>query len=259
MKISVEQKIINNYKLNQYMMNSTILNKMSQMKCYGMQRAYQAILESNQQHSITHDELVSLLIQAEWEERENRKVNRYLKTARFRYQASIEEVDFTSNRGLDKTQLLRLADGSYLKRKESILITGATGAGKSYLASALGHQACMQGFRTLYFNTQKLFPRLKMLQADGSYFKEISKIERHDLLVLDDFGLQPLDNLARTALLEIIEDRHGRKSTLIASQLPVSKWYEVIGESTIADAILDRLAHTAHRIELKGESLRKIK
>ena len=238
-------------------MNSTILNQMSQMKCYGMQRAYQAILDGNQHHEMTPDELVGLLIQAEWEEREHRKVSRYLKTARFRYPASIEEVNFATDRGLDKTQLLRLADGSYLKRKESILITGATGAGKSYLASALGHQACQQGYRTLYFNMQKLFPRLSMLRADGSYFKEITKIERHELLILDDFGLQPLNNFARTTLLEIIEDRHGRKSTIMASQLPVSKWYEVIGESTIADAILDRLTHTSHRIELKGESLRK--
>lgn len=227
------------------------------MKCYGMQKAYQAILESNQHHDMTHDELISLLIQAEWEERENRKINRYLKLAKFRYQASIEEINFTTNRGFDKTQLLRLADGSYLQRKENILITGATGAGKSYLASALGHQACQQGFKTLYFNTQKLFPLLKMLKADGSYAKQIIKIEKHDLLILDDFGLQPLDNMARQALMEIIEDRHGRKSTIISSQLPVNKWYDIIGESTIADAILDRLAHSAHRIELKGESLRK--
>lgn len=240
-------------------MNSTILNQMAQMKCYGMQKAYQAILEANQHHDMTHDQVVSMLIQAEWEEREHRKINRYIKAAKFRYQASIEEVNFTTNRGLDKTQLLRLADGSYLQRKENILITGATGAGKSYLASALGHQACQQGFKTLYFNAQKLFPLLKMLKADGSYFKQVARIEKHDLLILDDFGLKTLDNMDRMALLEIIEDRHGRKSTIIASQLPVNKWYEIIGESTVADAILDRLAHTAHRIELKGESLRKNK
>jgi DNA replication protein DnaC len=131
--------------------------------------------------------------------------------------------------------------------------------GKSYLASALGHQACQLGYRTLYFNTQKLFSRLKMLKADGSSVREIAKMERADLLVMDDFGMQPLDNGSRMILLEIIEDRHGRKSTLIASQLPVAKWYEIIGDSTIADAILDRMVHTAHRIELKGESLRKLK
>ena len=240
-------------------MNSTILNQMSQMKFYGMQQAYRTLLESHQHHNLTQDELVGMLIQAEWEERENRKVNRYLRTARFRYRACIEEVDFNAQRGLDKTQLLRLADGSFIQKKENILITGPTGVGKSYLASALGHQACIQGYRTLYFNTQKLFPFLNISKADGSYLKQIGKIERHDLLILDDFGLQPLDGNARMMLLEIIEDRHGRKSTIISSQLPVAKWYEIIGDSTVADAILDRMAHTAHRLELKGESLRKIK
>jgi DNA replication protein DnaC len=150
-----------------------------------------------------------------------------------------------------------LSDGSFLEKKENILITGATGVGKSYLSSALGHQACQLGYRTLYFNTQKLFTRLKMLKADNSYVREIGRIEKYDLLILDDFGLAPLDSVARMILLEIIEDRHNRKSTIISSQLPVAKWYEVIGESTIADAILDRMVHTAHRIDLKGESLRK--
>ncbi|HXD78708.1 MAG TPA: ATP-binding protein [Puia sp.] len=129
--------------------------------------------------------------------------------------------------------------------------------GKSFLASTLGHQACLLGYRTLYFNAQKLFSKLKMLKADGSYGREVDKIERYDLLILDDFGLQALDNTARMILLEIVEDRHGRKSTIISSQLPVAKWYEIIGDSTLADAILDRMVHTAHRIELKGESLRK--
>lgn len=240
-------------------MNSTVVNKMSEMKFYGMQQAYQTLLNTNQYHSLTNDEIINMLIQAEWEDRENRKINRYLKAARFRYRASIEEVDFTARRGLDKTQLLRLADGGFIKKRESLLITGPTGAGKSYLASALGHQACMQGYKTLYFNTQKLFPQLNIFKADGSYLKQIARIERHDLLILDDFGLQPLDSNARMMLLEIIEDRHGRRSTIISSQLPVSKWHQIIGDSTVADAILDRMVHTSHRIELKGESMRKTK
>lgn len=240
-------------------MNTTVLNKMSEMKFYGMQQAYKTMLEANQHHDLTNDEMVSMLVQAEWEDRENRKINRYLRAARFRYMASIEEVNYSPTRGLDKTQLLRLADCSFIKKKENLLITGPTGVGKSYLASALGHQACLQGYKTLYFNAQKLFPQLRMFKADGSYLKQISRIERHDLLILDDFGLQPLDSNARMMLLEIIEDRHGRRSTIISSQLPVNKWYEVIGDSTLADAILDRLVHASHRIELKGESLRKMK
>jgi len=227
------------------------------MKLHGMLRSYQTMLDSNQHQDMTQDEFINILIQSEWEERENKKICRHLRLARFRYGASIEEINFAKNRGLDKTQLMRLADTGFITRKENILITGATGVGKSYLASALGHQACHAGYKTLYFNTQKLFSRLKMLKADGSFSREIGRIEKYDLLILDDFGMAPLDNVARMFLLEIIEDRHGRKSTIIASQLPVAKWYEVIGESTVADAILDRMVHTAHRIELKGDSLRK--
>jgi len=239
------------------MTSSTTLNKLSHMKLLGMLRSYQSMLSNRLHDDLTHDEVIDTLVQSEWEDRENKKINRHLRRARFRYPASIEEIDFTARRGLDKNQMLRLADGTFLEKRENILITGATGVGKSYLSSALGHQSCQLGYRTLYFNTQKLFTRLKMLKADGSYIREISRIEKHDLLILDDFGLAPLDNVARMILLEIIEDRHNRKSTIISSQLPVAKWYEIIGESTIADAILDRMVHSAHRIELKGESLRK--
>jgi DNA replication protein DnaC len=238
-------------------MSTTILNKMAHLKLNGMLRTYQSMLDSRQHHDLTHDELINILIQSEWEDRENKKINRHMRLAKFRYAASIEELNFTGNRGLDKTTVLRLADGSFIDKKENVLITGATGVGKSYLSSALGQQACQLGYRTLYFNTQKLFSKLKMMKADGSYAREIARVEKYDLLILDDFGLQALDNTARMILLEIIEDRHGRKSTIISSQLPVAKWYEVIGDSTVADAILDRMIHTAHRIELKGESLRK--
>lgn len=230
---------------------------MSQMKLHGMLRSYQSMLSANHHHGLTHDEVLNTLIQSEWEERENKKITRNIRLAKFRYGASVEELNFTAARGLDKTQVLRLADTSFIAKKENILITGATGVGKSYLASALGNQACQSGYRTLYFNTQKLFTKLKMLKADGSYSREIARIEKYDLLILDDFGLSHLDSTARMFLLEIIEDRHGRKSTIISSQLPVAQWYEIIGESTVADAILDRMVHTAHRIELKGDSLRK--
>ena len=238
-------------------MTSTILNTMASLKLHGMRTTYRPLLEKLAHHEMTHDELIGTLIQSEWEHRENSKVHRYLQQAKFRYGASLEEIDLDANRGIDKNKLLRLTDGTFIRKKENLLITGPTGVGKSYIASAIGHQCCQMGFKTLYFNTQKLIARLRLLKADGSYAREIAKIERYDLLILDDFGLQLFDNESRMALMEIIEDRHGRKSTIIASQLPIAKWYEVIGESTIADAILDRMIHTAHRIELKGESRRK--
>ena len=227
------------------------------MKLHGMLRSYQTLLESNRHHDLTQDEFINMLVQAEWDERENKTITRNLRLARFRYEASVEEINFAAQRGLDKTQFLRLADMGFIDRKENVLITGATGVGKSFLSSALGHQACQSGYKTLYFNTQKLFSKLKILKADGSHNRELSRIEKYDLLILDDFGLASLDGVSRMALLEIIEDRHGRKSTIISSQLPVAKWYEIIGDNTIADAILDRMVHTAHRIELKGASLRK--
>lgn len=230
------------------------LEQMNHMKFYGMSAAYQAIIQGKQ--SFTNDELVSTLIQAEWEDRETRKINRHLKAARFRYHAAIEEISFNADRNLDKNMMVRLTDCSFIKRKENILITGPTGIGKSHIASALGNQACHKGFKVLYFNTQKLFTRLKMSKADGSYMREINRIEKQDLLILDDFGLQEMDTQNRMAFLEIIEDRYDMKSTIISSQLPVSKWYDVIGESTIADAILDRLVNGAHRIDLDGDSLR---
>ena len=233
------------------------LEQMNLMKFYGMATAYQSIIQGKQ--TFTNDELISMLIQAEWEDREARKIRRHLKAARFRYHAAVEEITYQPDRILDKTLMTRLTDCSFIKRHENILITGPTGVGKSFISSALGNQACHKGFKVLYFNTQKLFTRLKMSKADGSYMREINRIEKQDLLILDDFGLQEMDNQKRMAFLEIIEDRFDIKSTIISSQLPVSKWYDVIGESTIADAILDRVVNGAHRIDLIGDSLRKIK
>jgi DNA replication protein DnaC len=209
------------------------LEQMNLMKFYGMATAYQSVIQGKQ--TFTNDELISMLIQAEWEDRENRKISRHLKAARFRYHAAIEEISYNPGRNLDKNQMTRLTDCSFIKRNENILITGPTGVGKSFISSALGNQACHRGFKVLYFNTQKLFTLLKMSKADGSYIREINRIEKQDLLILDDFGLQEMDTQSRMAFLEIIEDRFDIKSTIISSQLPVNKWYDIIGEGTIAD------------------------
>lgn len=238
-------------------MNTATQEKLRKMKFFGMLRAFKTSIESGQMTKFTTDEMIAFLIESEWDDRQNRNIERHIKNARFRYNASIEQVYYDKDRNLDKNQMMRFADCTFIEKKENILITGSTGIGKSYIASTLGHQACIQGYKVLYINTEKLMAKLKMAKADGSYIKEINRIERQNLLILDDFGIQPFDGQSRLSLMEIIEDRHGKQSTIITSQLPVKQWHDVIGEKTIADAILDRIVHNAHRIELKGESLRK--
>lgn len=188
-----------------------------------------------------------------------KRFERLKQNAGFRYQASIEEINMVATRGLDKGLITTLATGEYIKKGDPILISGATGCGKSFLSSALGHQACAQGYKVMYFNLQKLLLKTKMARLEGTLHKLMDKISKTDLLIVDDFGLVNLDQQQRLNLMEIIEDRHAKASTIIASQLPVASWYDVIGEDTIADAILDRLIHGSYRIELKGESLRKKK
>jgi len=239
-------------------MNQTTLSKMSTMRFYGMHGAFKTAIETGKTDDYTTDQFIAQLIEAEWDDRHNRRIERNIKNARFRYKASIEKVIYSKERNLDQNKLLRLA-GSFIEHNENILITGSTGVGKSYIATALGYQACIEKYRVMYFNSTRLFAKLKMAKADGSYLKELAKIERQKVIILDDFGLQPLDNQSRLALLEIIEDRHGKGSVIITSQLPVSGWYDIIGEKTIADAIMDRLIHQAQRIELSGESMRKKK
>jgi DNA replication protein DnaC len=238
--------------------NNETLEKMSQMRLSGMKSQYELILSTRQSSELTNDEFLSILIESEYEDRINRRTKRYIKAAKFRYQASIAEIDFHSQRNLDKTKIIRLASCDFIKKGESLIITGPTGSGKSYITFALGNQACMKGYKVLYYNMNKLFSMLKMQKADNTDVKEKAKIAKHDLLILDDFGLKHLDTANRFALLEIIEDRHSLKSTIITSQLPVSEWHNVIGDATIADAILDRIVHTAHRVELNGSSMRKV-
>ena len=166
-------------------------------------------------------------------------------------------LDYSQHRRLDQTQIHRLADCTFIRQSQNLIITGSTGTGKSFLASAIGNQACTLGYKVYYANTARLISQLKMMKADGSSLKELNRLEKQDLLILDDFGIQPFDTQSRMLLMEIIEDRHGKKSTLIAGQVPVTAWYDIIGDQTIADAILDRLVNDAHQIELKGESLRR--
>jgi DNA replication protein DnaC len=260
MTTSAAKNTTNNYQSSKsQIMNTTTLDKMKKMKFYGMFRAFKTSLESSGEEAYTADEMVAHLVDAEWDERQNRSINLKVRNARFRYRASLEDVNYQADRNVDKNQIMRFADCSFIDKNETVLITGSTGIGKSYIASALGHHACSRGYRVAYYNVAKLFTRLKMAKADGSYIKEVARIERQHLLILDDFGIQPFDAQSRAMLMELIEDRHGKASLIITSQIPVNKWYEIIGEQTIADAILDRIVHQAHRLDLKGESLRKKK
>jgi DNA replication protein DnaC len=238
-------------------MMTKIETQLKELRLHGMSSSWQALLETRRHHELSLSEGLELLLQAEQQQRTGHRFERLQKNAQFRYQASIEELNLDSSRGLDRSMITELATGSYLPKGEAILISGASGAGKSFLASALGHQACAQGYKVIYYNLQKLLLRTKMSRIDGSIYKFMEKLSKAELLILDDFGLTHLESQQRMDLMEIIEDRHAKKSTIIASQLPVANWYDVIGEETIADAILDRLVHTSYRIELKGESLRK--
>ncbi|WPP51783.1 IS21-like element helper ATPase IstB [Catalinimonas niigatensis] len=232
-------------------------NQMTKLKLHGMIKTWAALQESRKLHELSLLDGLEVLLQAEEQERDLRKFKRLEYNAGFRYKASMEELRFDQARGIDKKLLTSLATGEYINKGESILITGATGCGKSFLSSALGHQACLLGFKVAYFNAQKLMLKTKMARLEGTIYKFFEKLAKTDLMILDDFGLTHLEKQQQMDLMEIIEDRHGARSTIIASQLPVASWYDVIGEATIADAILDRLVHTSYRIEIKGESLRK--
>ena len=238
------------------MNNLESINKMKEMKLYGMARAMSSAVDMGLA-DITPDEFVAHLVDAEYDDRHNRRLERLVKNAKFRYKASFEEIDFSVERNLSKNMFLRFSDCSFIRDRKNIIITGPTGSGKSFAASALGSQACIYGYRTLYFNLGKLFSQLMLAKADGSYISQMQKIEKSELLVLDDFGLQNLDSASRLIFLEILEDRHGLASTVITSQLPLASWHEVVGDPTIADAICDRIINTSYRIELKGDSLRK--
>ena len=235
------------------------LAQMRTLKLLGMAQAYQALLQMPLNEQPTADMLLAQLVEAELLNRNHKKMVGNIRAAKFRYQAAIEEIEFIPQRNLDKNTILRLADTSFIKRGENVLITGATGCGKSYLASALGYQACQMGYKVAYYSMTKLLQRLQLSKADGTFIKELNKIEKVQLLILDDWGLHPLDNQTKLYLLQIIEDRHGKTSTVITSQLAVAGWFDYINEPTYADAILDRLLQQAHRIEIKGESMRKRK
>lgn len=239
------------------MNHHTTIEKMKAMRLSGMAQTYHNALQNQLYEDYTADQYIALLVEQEWEHRYNRKMQNLIKTARFKAQAHVQNVDFTTRRGLDKNTFQRLASLDFMAKHQNIIMTGPTGTGKSYLAQAIGQQACIQLHKTRYYSTSRLMDDVAVARLQGTYHKLIEQIRKTRLLILDDFGLHPFDQHIRKALMDIIEDRYGQASIIIAAQIPVSAWHQLIGEGTIADAILDRITHNAHRIQLTGDSLRK--
>lgn len=235
------------------------VEKMQAMRMKTMAGLYHQAVSENAYSDMGFDEFMAMLIDHEWEARQQRRITNLISKAGLKASASPHDIDYTSRRGLDKKQFQRLLSLQFVKNGESLIITGSTGVGKSYLAQALGYQACHMLMKTRYFVTARLFDQAKLARVEGGWLKLLKQLRKTDLLILDDFGLHHMDQNDRQCLLDLIEERHEQASTIICSQIPVSGWHQIIGEDTVADAILDRITHSSHRIELEGESLRKQK
>jgi len=238
-------------------MKNASLETMKELKLQGMATAYQALLQLPINKQPEAHEMLASLIDAELQHRQHKRMTMFIRLSKLRYQATIQDIDCSEKRNLSKEKIVMLADCSYIERGENVLLTGATGCGKSFLACALGNTACVQGYRTLYLNMNRFTEQIALAKTDGTLIKWLDRMKKAKLIILDDFGLQPISHAVKLILLQILEDRYEKASIIISSQLPVGKWHEYFDEPTIADAILDRIIPKAHRIELKGKSLRK--
>jgi DNA replication protein DnaC len=241
------------------MLNQPILDKLAGLKLGGMRDALQEQMENPQYRKLSFEERFGLLLEREWDLRQTRKLHRRLRMARFKEQAVMEYLEISAKRGLDRKQVLYLADGIWIREKLNTIITGPTGAGKTYLACALGNAACRQVITVRYFRLSRLLNTLKLSKTDGSYLRLPDQLAKAQFLILDDWRRNPLTDTQTNDILEIMEDRYGNHATMVATQLPVAEWHELFGNPTLADAIMDRLIHNAYRLELKGESMRKRK
>jgi DNA replication protein DnaC len=235
------------------------LERLHELRLTGMALALDEQLRMPDLDTLAFEDRLALLLERESTFRDDRRLTRLLQVAKLHMPASVEDLDFRTPRGLDRSLVLRLASGQWIREHDNVLISGATGTGKSYLACAFGHSACRHGLSTRYFRFSRLLGELALARADGSYPKLLDRLARTQLLLLDDFGLVPLSDPERRDLLEVLDDRYSKRATLVTSQLPFDHWHDVLGDATFADAILDRLVHNAHRITLKGASMRKKK
>ena len=233
------------------------LQQLRALKLQGMATTYKAITDLPAHQQPEAHLVVAQLTESEMHHRQDAKMKFLVRISKLRYEATLEQIICSDKRNISKEQISKLADCSFIRKSENILITGATGAGKSYLACALGHQACCMGYKVTYLNMNRFSERISLSKLDGTFTKLLNYLQKTDLIILDDFGLVPFDQNLRLALLQILEDRYAKNSVIIASQLPIKNWYEYLNDPTIADAILDRLTAKHHRIELKGDSLRK--
>jgi DNA replication protein DnaC len=236
-----------------------MLDKLQALRFFGMLSAFEEQMKMPDIEKLSFDERFGLLIDREMIDRQNRRFKTRLRKAKLRQNACLEDIDFRHPRGLDKSMMMQLASGQWIKEANNLLIIGPTGVGKTYLACALAHKACQLDYSALYFRLPRLLQQLDIAKGDGRYGKLLKSFAKTNLLILDDWGLKKLIKEQSHDLLEIFEDRHRLRSTLITSQLPVDHWHEIIGNPTLADAILDRLVHNAYKINLKGESMRKKK
>jgi DNA replication protein DnaC len=240
-------------------MQSQTLTQLHQLKLGGMAAALQTQLEQiGTYEGLPFIERLGLLLEQENLQREQRKQQRLIRQARFKLNACMQDIDYQHPRNIKKSQLAQLAQGDWINRSQNLLLTGPCGSGKTYLACALGHNACMQGYSVRYYRLSRLLLELTQTKADGTYHKKLQQLAKIQLLIIDDWGLETLKPAQRNDLMEIMDDRHRDTSTVVISQLPTDQWYAAIGDNTLADAILDRLMHNAHRLLLKGESMRKI-
>ena len=241
------------------MLNEQTLEKLYAMKLNGMADAFKDQLQQPNMNDLPFEDRFALLVDLQWTWKDDRRMKRLLKNAKLKINACVEDIDYKTPRGLDKSVILRLATGEWIKNAQNIIITGPTGVGKTYLACALVNRACRMGYSAFYIRIPSLFQELTIARGDGSYPKLMKKLAKAKVLALDDLGLAPMTTPERRDLLEVIEDRHGLSSTIVATQLPLESWHDNIRDPTIADAILDRIIHSAHRINLKGESMRKLR